>query len=112
MVSHPQDVGTCEVCGHVIYADLDGPATSNRLILAARAATREHLASHTQGELLRTELRGLLPSLNAAQRLTVVREVYSCLRAEWGEQDSRGVYTVEDALGSAALYRLWLDAHE
>jgi hypothetical protein len=54
----------------------------------------------------------VLPSLNAEQRLTLVRDVYSCLRAEWGEQDSRGVYTVEDALGSAALYRLWLDAHE
>jgi hypothetical protein len=111
MLSHPQDVGTCQVCGHVIYADVDGPATSNRLILAARAATRAHLACHTQGELLRTELRGLLPSLNAEQRLTLVRNVYSCLRAEWGEQDSVGVYTGDDALGSSAMYRLWLDAH-
>src|SRR5918912_159522 len=34
------------------------------------------------------------------------------LASRLGDQDSRGVYTLEDALGSTAMYRLWLDAHE
>ena len=113
MLSHPerQEVGTCQVCGEGIYAAVDSATTGDRLIRAARTATRQHLASHTQGELLRTQLRGLLPQLNAEQRRNLVRQAYTCLRAEWGEQDSVGVYTPADALGSAAMYRLWLDAH-
>jgi hypothetical protein len=105
------EVGTCEVCGEGIYADVGAIVPGGKVLGLARAAMRQHLRSHTEGQILRAEMRALLPRLSAEQRASFVQRVYAQLRAEWGEQESRGVYTVEDVLGSAELYRLWQDAH-
>ena len=43
-------------------------------------------------------------------RPAAVKQVYVELRALWGEADTRGMYSIDDVLGSMSVYRFWLDA--
>jgi hypothetical protein len=56
--------------------------------------------------LLRKHLDELEPSV----RPVAVKQVYSQLRELWGEEDTRGVYSIDETLGSVAMYQLWRNA--
>ena len=75
------------------------------------AAAEAHVLSHPEAVrdlfLLRQSLDDLLPD----ERAEAVKEIYTELRSLWGDQDCRGQYTMEEVLGNAHMYRLWLDAN-
>src|SRR5919199_5414732 len=81
------------------------------VIRAARAAAERHLRAHTAAERARAKLRNALPYLPAAQRRLLVRDVYTDLLHQWGDQDRRGSYSIEEALGSVAMHRLGQEAN-
>ena len=103
-------VGTCHICGRDIRAHFEPGLGSIDVIRAARAAAERHLRAHTAAERARAKLRQALPYLPAAQRRMLVRDVYTDLLRQWGDQDRRGTYTIEEALGSVAMHRLWQEA--
>jgi hypothetical protein len=101
-----EPIGTCHICGREIRAVIE-QRSSVSVIRAARAATERHLRSHTLAERARAELRELLPRLTDRQRRELVKDIYTDLLGEWGDYDRRGVYGIDEALGSTAMYRLW-----
>jgi hypothetical protein len=100
-------VGACHICGRDIRAHFEPGLGSIDVIRAARAAAERHLRAHTAAERARAKLRNALPYLPAAQRRLLVRDIYTDLLHEWGDQDRRGSYSIEEALGSVAMHRLW-----
>ncbi len=100
-------VGSCDICGDEIWADLGDQRSSVEVIRAAREAVLRHLRRHTPAERKRAELRASLFGLPPPQRRVQVRRVYRELLREWGDQDTRAVYSADEALGSVAMYRLW-----
>jgi len=100
-------IGTCYVCGGEIRATIDYDRGSVSVIRAARSAAERHLRTHSAAEHARAELRHQLPRLSAVQRIARTRDVYRDLKNQWGDHDSRGVYSIDEVLGSPAMYRLW-----
>ena len=100
-------VGACHICGREIRAHVEPGLGTIDVIRAARAAAERHLRAHTAAERARAKLRNALLYLPAAQRRMLVRDVYTDLLRQWGDQDRRGSYSIEEALGSVALHRLW-----
>ena len=100
-------VGACHICGREIRAHFEPGLGSIDVIRAARGAIEGHLRAHTAAERARAKLRNVLLYLPAVQRRMLVRDVYTDLLHQWGDQDRRGSYSIEEALGSVALHRLW-----
>ena len=103
--THQHQVATCNICREPIYAPCAGTSPDQFALLAQRAA-QGHLAGHGPRERAQYVL-SQLPALPPALRLPALKEAYPGL----GDEDRRGVYGIEEALGSAAVYRLWLDAN-
>jgi hypothetical protein len=77
-----------------------------------------HLKTHSFAELLRFEIRQDLEEVPEEQRPSILRDVYRSLlgttrngRFELGRADRLGVYSIEEALGELALYKLWRGAN-
>jgi hypothetical protein len=56
-------------------------------------------------------LRRSLCDLPPADRALAVRDIYSKLRELWGDTDRVGAYSIEEALGTTGMHRLWLSAY-
>jgi hypothetical protein len=107
-----QQAATCEICGEPIYVETQGVAAGlpGGLDASLERAAAEHLLTHPSPVLQRFLLRKHLDELSPSVRPIAVKQVYSQLRQLWGDEDTRGVYSIDEALGSAALYRLWTSA--
>jgi hypothetical protein len=102
----------CEICGETIYVELE-EVTAGRVsgyYASVQKAAAEHLATHPSPVVERFLLRKHLDELEPSVRPIAVKQVYSQLRELWGEDDARGVYAIDEALGSAAMYQLWCTA--
>ena len=107
-------VATCAICEEPIWMEM--PETSSSLDVPKlqrelSLLTEEHLRSHPGPVQARFWLRRFLDDVPPAERRIAVKEIYGALRALWGDQDSRGVYTIDEALGTAAAHRLWVAAN-
>jgi hypothetical protein len=110
----------CEICGEAIYVEVDrelgstaslAPAGDSGLNAVVERAAREHLARHPSAVVERFLLRKHLDDLAPDVRPTAVKEVYSHLRELWGDEDRKGVYSIDEALGCMAVYQLWCNAN-
>jgi hypothetical protein len=82
-----EPIANCEICGEPIFVDLgDERGAASRYSLNRKL---ERAASVWQ---------------------SAVKHIYGELREMWGEADSRGVYSIDEVLGSPSIYRLWMDA--
>jgi hypothetical protein len=77
-----------------------------------------HLTTHTFAEVLRYEIRQDLDQVPEEQRPTILRDIYRSLlgttrnkQFALGAADSESVYSIDEALGSLAAYRLWRTAN-
>ena len=77
-----------------------------------------HMRTHSFAELLRFEIRQDLEEVPEEQRPVIVRDIYRSLlgtttaaRFSLNDVDGQGIYTIDDALGDLALYRLWRRAN-
>ncbi len=103
-------VATCGVCDEPIYLDFDEATPADGLLRDLRKAEEQHLKKHPGPVLALFALRQVLDRLAPGERAVQVRRVYRALLELWGDYDRRGVYTIDEALGSATMYRLWADA--
>jgi hypothetical protein len=106
-------VATCAICGEPIWMDLSGnPGRAELADLEEEfnAVAEEHLRTHPQPVQARFWLRRFLDDIRPGERALAVKRIYTELRCLWGDQDSRGLYTIDEVLGTACVYRLWLDA--
>jgi len=101
----------CEICGAGIYVDAEQIKTLSGFGEIFERAANEHLASHPTPVVERFLLRKHLEELAPDVRGLAVKQVYAELRELWGDEDRRGVYTIDEALGSLDLYRLWCHAN-
>jgi hypothetical protein len=107
-------VGRCAICDEEIWMDLpsDSGGDDPELLRSELAAVAEdHLRSHPAPEHARFWLRRHLDELSPGDRAVAVKRIYAALRSLWGDEDIRGSYAIDEALGSASIYRLWLAAN-
>jgi hypothetical protein len=103
-------VGTCPICGIGLYAEIDDSLTVPARIRAIHAVRRAHVLSHTAGDIARVPLRTRLLQMPIGQRRILADWVYSELRHQWGDADRLGVHSIDEALNSVTMHRLWQDA--
>ena len=107
-------VATCSICDEPICVELPDTSASGdptRLGQEFEAAAEEHLRTHPKPVLARFWLRRFLDDMRPSERALAVKQVYSELLALWGDQDSRGIYSIDEALGTSSMYRLWVAAN-
>jgi two-component system, OmpR family, alkaline phosphatase synthesis response regulator PhoP len=103
-------VGNCPICGIALYAHIDDALPVPARIRAIHAVRRKHVLSHTAGDIARVPLRTRLLQMPIGQRRILADWVYSELRHQWGDADRLGVHSIDEALDSVAMHRLWQDA--
>jgi hypothetical protein len=109
--------GTCAICGGTVESTAPVNWHADKLARRAERDMQAHLRTHSFAELLRFEIRKDIDQVPDEQRPTIVRDVYRQLLGSISDgtfalrdADSRGVYSIEEALGSLDLYRLWRSA--
>ena len=110
-------VNICGICGGSVQTHAP---THWHPIRRARRAERDmqaHLKSHSFAEVLRYEIRQDLDQVPEEQRPAIIRDVYRTLLGTTENRvfrlnatDGRGLYSVDDVLGTIETYRLWLAA--
>jgi CheY-like chemotaxis protein len=105
-----RQVGTCPVCGATPATAADPEQPMWRRLHELHVARRQHILSHSAEELARVPLRQQLLQLPIDRRHILSDWLYGDLRSDWGDQDRRGVHSVDEALSSAVMHRFWQDA--
>jgi hypothetical protein len=107
-------VGTCGICGGIVRSDVPGNWHPFKRARKAERDMQAHLKTHSFAELLRYEIRQDLEQVPEEQRPTIVRDIYRGLlgttvngQFTLESNDSQGVYSIDDVLGSIDTYRLW-----
>ena len=102
-------VAICPICEESIWTDISDWESTDR-DQTFEAAAVEHLRTHPDPIQERFWSRRFLGDVRRAEWFEAARHSYRALRAICGDQDARGVYTIEEALGSASLHRFWMEA--
>lgn len=107
----------CGICGRTVQSRVPSNWHPSKLARRAEQDMQAHLLTHSLAELLRYEIRRDLDLVPDEQRATIVRDVYRELlgatrdgQYALHEADGHGVYAIDEVLGGAGLYRLWLSA--
>ena len=104
-------VGTCPICEQPIRMTNPHQVDMGAWHQRPGALMDEHLRTHPEPLRARLWLRRFLEDLLPRERAEAAKRIYSRLRQVWGDQDCHGVYTMDEVLASAHLYRLWVDTH-
>ncbi len=104
----------CSICGAVLVTSVPSNWHPSKLENRAEWDLQEHVRSHSFTEVLRYEIRRDLDQVPAEERATLIRDVYRQLlgsveggRFMLNEDDGAGTYSIEEALGTVAMYELW-----
>lgn len=68
----------------------------------------QQLLAHSSAERMRAAFRAVLPDIPPQQRSAAILGFYRRLALTLDDVDCRGTYSIEEALGAASLYRVWL----
>jgi hypothetical protein len=94
----------------VDLCDGQGGWDAARFAEESSAVAAEHLRSHPQPVLARFCLSRFAHDDRPGQRVLAVRHIYRELRELSGDQDGYALCTIDEALGSVSMYRLWFAA--
>jgi hypothetical protein len=110
-------VTTCGICGDLVRSTVAPDWNAGRRALRAYRDMRQHLTKHSYPELLRFEIRQDLDQVPEEQRPWIIRDIYRSLLGTTEEHeysldapDGRAAYSIDEALGSIEMYRLWQSA--
>jgi hypothetical protein len=109
---------TCGICGCVIETRIPSTWHPGKLARRVESDLADHMRTHSFAEILRFEIRQDLDQVPDDQRATIVRDIYRNLLGRAGaatfeldDADSRGIYTIDEVLGSLNAYQLWRAAN-
>jgi CheY-like chemotaxis protein len=102
-------IGTCPICDTTAYADIADVGHTDRFE-AIRTARIQHVLNHSAAEIADVPIRKRLLQLPLDGRRRLASWFYRELRQDWGDLDRRGVHSIDQALDSPALHRLWHEA--
>jgi CheY-like chemotaxis protein len=105
-----QPLGLCPICHVMQYAAMDPALTSSARLENIHALRQMHVLDHSAAEITRVPLRKRLLDLPRDRRRILSDWVYHELRHDWGDRDSRAVHSIDQALDTPAVHRLWQDA--
>ena len=106
-----QPIGVCPVCGASIYATVTDPQRDSADPMhAIHAARIRHVLTHSESEIRDVPMRSRVLQLPPGGRGRLASWYCYDLARDWGDQDRRGVHSIDAALDSPALHRLWQDA--
>ena len=107
-------VRSCGICGSVVRSEVSTHWPLGKQASRAERDMQAHYKLHTFAEVLRHEIRQDLDEVPEDQRPTILRDVYRSLlgttrngQFTLGMADCQGVYSLDEALGTLAMYRLW-----
>jgi hypothetical protein len=111
---------TCLICGDAVLSRVPAHWSPGKLARRAELDMQAHVKTHSFAEVLRFEIRQDLDQVPEDERPTIVRDIYRNLLGSQsaeagfvlGEDDSRGVYSIDDVLGDLDVYRLWRSANQ
>jgi hypothetical protein len=109
-----EQAAICEICGDPIYVEVEREQSlwlGGGFSQAVERAAAAHIATHPTPVVERFLLRKHLDEIAPDVRPAAVKQVYGELRELWGDEDQRGMYSIDDVLGSIDLYRLWQSAN-
>ena len=105
---------TCGICGGLIHTSVPATSHPRKLVSRAKRDLQAHMRTHSFAEILRSEIRHDLDQVPEEQRPIIVRDIYRNLlgtmdgaRFVLNPPDGHAVYSIDEALGSVKLYRLW-----
>ena len=108
---------SCGICGNLIRSEVPPNWHPSKQLRRAQRDLQAHLKTHSFAEVLRFEIRQDLEQVPEEQRASIVRDVYRTLlgktvdgKFSLGAEDSRGAYSVDEALGGVSMYQLWRSA--
>jgi CheY-like chemotaxis protein len=102
--------GNCPICGATLFARIDDALSTGERIEAIHTARRDHVMSHSALDIAHIPLRTRLLELPSQRRRILADWMYRDLRQEWGDSDQRAVHSIDEALNSVSMRRLWYDA--
>lgn len=110
-------VSICGICGGSVHTRVPRDWHPTKRARRAERDMQAHLKSHSFAEVLRYEIRQDLDQVPEDQRPGIIRDVYRTLLGttedrvfRLNDTDGRAMYTIDEVLGSAETYRLWLTA--
>jgi hypothetical protein len=116
-VSTVNHISTCGICGDLVRSETGANLHPRLQAHQALRDMQAHLSTHSFAELLRYEIRQDLDQVPEEQRPAIVRDIYRSLLGRTRDKhfslndpDGRGVYSIDEALGSLAVYQLWRTA--
>jgi hypothetical protein len=102
---------TCAICGVQIELEAASQPRGGSRSVVSHPEVEAHLLRHSPAERMQAAFRAVLPHIPPNQRPAAALAFYRGLRPLLDARDRQGVFGIEEALGSARLYRLWLDAN-
>jgi CheY-like chemotaxis protein len=103
-------IGTCPICEESAYAEVSETTLESDRVRAVHIARLRHVLAHSAADIARVPMRMRLLQLPSGRRGTLAKWLYHELRRDWGDQDRRSVHSIDAALDSPSLHRLWQDA--
>ena len=97
----------CPICGEVPFTESIVASNGAARIDQIHAARRAHLLAHSARDIARVPMRTRLLELPVNRRRILADWLYRELRQEWGDRDRRSAYSIDEALSSSAMHRLW-----
>jgi hypothetical protein len=101
----------CSICGVQIELEPASQPRARGCRVVTHPELEAHLLRHSPAERMRAAFRAVLPHIPPDERSAAALAFYRGLRPLLDARDRQGVFGIEEALGSARLYRLWLDAN-
>ncbi|HEY0581992.1 MAG TPA: hypothetical protein VGE94_07400 [Chloroflexota bacterium] len=75
-----------------------------------RRLLRRHLLAHSSAERMVLAFRATLPGIPPQARPEATRRFYKALHSTLDAGESTPSYRIDEVLGAAAMYRLWIEA--
>jgi hypothetical protein len=108
----------CAICGGAIGSDIPTNWHPGKRARRVERAMEAHLKTHSFAEVLRYEIRQDIDQVPEDQRPGIVRDIYRSLLGQTNnglftldDADGRGVYSIDEVLGTVETYRFWRSAN-
>jgi hypothetical protein len=109
---------TCDICGSTVRSETPADWHPGKRARRAERDLQAHIETHSFAEVLRYEIRKDIDLVPDEQRPGIIRDIYRSLLGSTSggsyrlaDADSQAAYSIDEALGDMAVYKLWRSAN-